>query len=341
MNNNRETEISVESGTDEIQIMEFVIDGQLYGINIAKVKEIISVMPVLPMQKSQPHIEGIFKLRDEVITVIDLAGYLELKPSAEPEKDIFIIARLSEQDFAFHVHSVVGIDHLSWSQMKKPNKTIYGRGRGIATGIADYENRLITILDFEKIVMELNPESNSLYNEVDRLAQRERNEKPILVVEDSLLLSKMILESLHKTGYANTIKTENGKEAWDFLMEAKESGDSIEKHVACIVSDIEMPEMDGYTFTEKVKSDDVLKSIPLILFSSLITDEIREKGEKLGADAQISKPEVGNLVHMIDELTFVPDEDEEIVSNQPDEFTEESLKDSEKENFKENTSLTK
>ncbi|WP_099205333.1 chemotaxis protein [Scatolibacter rhodanostii] len=307
MNNLKETEQLAESGADELSIMEFVINNELYGINIAKVKEIISVMPVKPMQKSNPNVEGIFKLRDQVITVIDLGAYLGLPASEDPEKDIFIITSLNHQDFAFHVHRVVGIDQLTWAEMKKPDKTIYGGGKGIATGIADFENRLITILDFEKIIMELNPESNELYSNIEKLGTRERTEKHILVAEDSILLSKMIIDSLHKAGYVNTTKAENGLEAWDFLCEARDSGDDITDHVACIVSDIEMPQMDGYTLTKKVKTDSVLKEIPLVLFSSLITDEMKYKGKELGADAQISKPEIANLVSMIDKL-IAPEE---------------------------------
>ncbi len=303
MKQRNQTEILLESGTNELEIMEFTIAGELFGINVAKVREIMMISPVKPMQKAHPVIEGIFKPRDEVITVIDLAKYLSLPPSENKDHDIFIVTHFNNLNFAFHVHSVVGIDRISWTKMQKPDRIIYGGEEGVATGIAEYEGRLITILDFEKIVAEISPETGINYHDLERLGDRHRSNKCILIAEDSMLLSKMIIESLHRAGYNNTVKTDNGQEAWDYLQEAKSSGDPIKNHVSCIVSDIEMPQMDGHRLTKLIKSDAVLKTIPVVLFSSLINEEMKVKGDQLGADGQISKPEIANLVSMIDRLT--------------------------------------
>lgn len=303
MTASKQTEILLESGTNELEIMEFTIQNELFGINVAKVKEIMMASRVKPMQKSQPNIEGIFKPRDEIITVIDLAMYLNLPPSPDNSRDIFIVTNFNNMNFAFHVHTVVGIDRISWTKMQKPDRIIYGGEEGVATGIAEFEGRLITILDFEKIVAEISPQTSIQFSDLDKLGVRTRNQKPILVVEDSMLLSKMIIESLHKAGYVNTVKTDNGQEAWDFLSEAKSSGDPLSNHVACIVTDIEMPLMDGHRLTKLVKEDSILKGTPLILFSSLINEEMKVKGRALGADDQISKPEIANLVSVIDRLT--------------------------------------
>lgn len=283
--------------------MEFTIGGEVFGINVAKVREIMMRQPVKVMQKSHADVEGIFKPRDQVITVIDLAKYLGMPPSANPDYDIFIVTSFNNLDFAFHVHTVEGIDRISWTQMQKPDRIIYGGDEGVATGIAEFEHRLITILDFEKIVAEISPETGIQYNDLDKLGERKRSDKTVLISEDSMLLAKMIVESLHRSGYMNTVKTDNGQEAWDYLQEALNSGDPISKHVSCIVSDIEMPLMDGHRLTKLVKEDARLKDIPLILFSSLINEEMRIKGKQLGADAQISKPEIANLVSLIDKLT--------------------------------------
>lgn len=304
----KQTEILLESGTNELEIMEFTIAGELFGINVAKVREIMMAVPIKRMQQSHPDVEGVFRPRDEVVTVIDLAQYLGLPPSESPERDIFIITTFNNLDFAFHVHTVVGIDRISWTRMQKPDPLIYGGNEGVATGIAEFEGRLITILDFEKIIAEINPQTSIQFSDLEKLGERRRSEKPILIAEDSMLLGKLILESLHRSGYVNTIKCDNGQEAWDFLCETKASGDPIETHVACIVSDIEMPQMDGHRLTKLVKEDQVLKRTPLILFSSLINDAMRLKGEELGADAQISKPEIARLVSLIDSLTAHLDE---------------------------------
>ncbi len=300
----KQTEILLESGTNELEIMEFTIAGQVFGINVAKVREIMMRLPVKPMQKSHPVIEGIFKPRGEVITVLDLAAYLGLPPSENPDHDIFILTNFNNMDFAFHVHAVEGIDRVSWKEIRKPDKIIFGGEEGVATGIAQFEGRLITILDFEKIVAEISPQTSIQVSDVDKLGERQtREDKPILIAEDSMLLSKMIVESLHRAGYVNTVKTDNGQEAWDYLCEAKTSGDPIRNHVACLVTDIEMPMMDGHRLTKLVKDDSVLKNVPVIMFSSLINDAMREKGKQLGADEQISKPEIANLVEVLDRLT--------------------------------------
>lgn len=303
VNNPKQTDILLESGTNELEILEFTISDQIFAINVAKVKEIMMIAPITPMQKSHPNIEGIFKPRDTVLTVIDLAGYLGLVPSEAPLRDILIITNFNNRDFAFHIHKIVGIDRISWSQMKKPDTIIYGGGEGIATGIAEYENRLITILDFEKIVTEISPETGIQYSDLDQLGERVHSDKTILIAEDSVLLSKMLLESLHRAGYSNVIKTDNGEEAWTWLNHVKESGDPVKQHVSCLISDIEMPIMDGHRLTKLVKSDPVLSQIPVILFSSLISDEMRVKGELVGADEQITKPEIVRLVKVVDQLT--------------------------------------
>lgn len=297
------TSILLESGTNELEIIEFTVADEIFGINVAKVREIMVAQAVKPMPNSHHVVEGVFKPRDEIITVISLAKYLGLPECDNSGRDIFVVTHFNNLSFAFHVHTVVGIDRISWTAIKKPDKAVYGGQDGAATGIAEFQGRLITILDFEKIIAEISPESSIQLEAIDKLGARHTVEKTILVAEDSMLLSKLIIESLHKAGYKNTVKTDNGQEAWDYLLEAKESGDPIKDHVACIVSDIEMPLMDGHRLTKLVKEDPILKKIPLILFSSLISEEMRIKGQQLGADEQISKPEIGKLVGIIDNLT--------------------------------------
>jgi two-component system chemotaxis response regulator CheV len=303
-NNFMHTDILLETGTNELEIMEFTIAGEVFGINVAKVREIMKYAPVKPMQNAHFAIEGIFKPRGDVITVINLAQYLGLDESGYQERDIYMITEFNGQVIGFHVHSVVGIDRISWTSINKPDNIIYGGDEGVATGIAEFDGRLITILDFEKIIAEIAPQTGIQISDLDTLGERARSALPILIAEDSKLLSKMIVESLNKAGYVNTIKTDNGKEAYDFLEEAKLEGDLF-SHVACVISDIEMPQMDGHHLTKMIKGDPVLKKLPVILFSSLINEEMRLKGEEVGADAQISKPEIARLVSMIDHMTSV------------------------------------
>lgn len=296
-----DTNILLENGTNELEVLEFVVNGNHYGINVAKVREIISYMMVTPVPNAHPAIEGIFMPRDIMITAINLEKVLGFEVHPTKPTDMMIITNFNKLNIAFHVHSVLGIHRVSWTDIIKPDATLANQGSSIATGIIRVDEKLIIILDFEKIVTDISPETGLKVSEIDRLGVRNRNESPILISEDSPLLSKLITDSLVKAGYTNIIVTNNGQEAWDKLNSLKAEGDVSDK-VKCIVTDIEMPIMDGHRLTKLVKSDDTLKEIPLIIFSSLVNDEMRVKGEALGADAQLSKPEIGNLVKIIDEL---------------------------------------
>jgi two-component system chemotaxis response regulator CheV len=299
-----QTKILLESGTNELEIMEFRVGKELFGINIAKIREIIRAQEVKFMPNSNEMVEGIFKQREDIITVIDLSKCLNLERLSEDKShDIFIITHFNKLDFAFRIESVVGIDRVSWESIRKPDAVIYGGKDSVATGIAEYKGKLITILDFEKIVADISPESTITMNSLERLGIRAERKKKILIAEDSILLSSLIIEALHRSGYVNTIKAANGKEAWDYLTEAKESNLPLSECVSCVISDIEMPLMDGHRLTKLIKEDPELKHLPVILFSSLITDEIRIKGQEVGADAQITKPEIYELVNIIDRLT--------------------------------------
>lgn len=297
-----QTKILLESGTNELEIMEFTVGGELFGINIAKIREIMRAQETKRMPNSHNFVEGIFKQRGEVITVIDLAKCLNIERSENKSHDIFILTHFNKLNFAFRVESVVGIDRVSWEDIKKPDKVIYSGEDSVATAIAEYKDRLITILDFEKIIADISPETSITLDRLDELGDRVESQKKILVAEDSMMLSNLIIGFLHKSGYKNTVKFNNGKEAWDYLTEAKESGLPISNYVSCIVSDIEMPLMDGHRLTKLIKTDDELKHIPVILFSSLISDELRIKGQEVGADEQITKPEIVELVNIIDRL---------------------------------------
>ncbi|MGO5053727.1 chemotaxis protein [Lachnospiraceae bacterium LCP25S3_G4] len=296
-----DTEILLESGTNEMEIMEFTIYGELYGINVAKVREIMMSDKVKPMPHAHPAVEGIFKPRNILLTVVDLPYYLSDRETVRDEKDLFIITNFNKMHIAFRVHSVEGIRRLSWADIQKPDNTITNGQEGVATGIAQFEDKLITILDFEKIVADIAPETGIQITEIEQLGNRRRSDCPIILAEDSILLSKMIEESLKKAGYVNIHKFNNGMEAWKFLSTIKDDEELYEK-AGLIITDIEMPEMDGHRLTKLVKTDKLLKKIPLIIFSSLINEEMQIKGKQLGADEQLSKPEIKHLVEVIDSL---------------------------------------
>lgn len=296
-----ETGILLESGTNELEILEFRVGKNLYGINVAKIREILSYQVPTPIPNADTRIEGIFMPRDEIISVIDLAECLGMPHSDETNTDMYIITNFNQLNAAFHVSSVQGIHRVSWSEIIKPDSTVNAAGTGMATGIVRIDGKLIIILDFEKIVSEINPETGLKISDVEHMHGRGRNESPILIAEDSPLLSKMIVNCLEQAGYTNLTTTDNGQECWDKLNEYHKSG-NLDDKVACVITDIEMPQMDGHRLTKLIKSDDTFKHLPVIIFSSLVNDEMRRKGEQLGANAQLSKPEIGQLVEAIDGL---------------------------------------
>ena len=298
-----ETGILLESGTNELEILEFKVGSNNYGINVAKIKEILSYKEPTPIPNAHPCVEGIFMPRDIIISIIDLAKNLNMAPSTDKSKDMYIVTNFNNLNIAFHVHGVVGIHRVSWADIIKPYETVNSAGAGIATGIIKIDNRLIVILDFEKIVSDINPETGLRVSDITHLGERERNNAPIIMAEDSPLLGKLIYDSLVKAGYTNIKRFNDGLEAWNQLSEFKASG-TINENVHCVITDIEMPQMDGHRLTKLIKSDEELKEVPVIIFSSLINDEMRRKGELLGADAQLTKPEIGKLVGAVDRLIY-------------------------------------
>lgn len=297
-----DTNILLENGTNELEVLEFTLGGNSYGINVAKIKEIINYTEVTPVPNSHPSIEGIFMPRDTMITAIDLKNCLQKGTSTS--EGLFIITNFNQLDIAFHVDQVVGIHRVNWAEIIKPGSTVSNTEEGVATGIIKIDGKLIIILDFEKIVTDISPETGLKLSDVDRLGERrERNNIPLLVVEDSPLLNKLIVDCLHKAGYANLIHVENGAAAWEIIQECIEQN-SLNEHVQCVITDIEMPMMDGHRLTNLIKSNDLTKEIPVVIFSSLINDEMRIKGEALGANAQLTKPEIGNLIQVVDELVL-------------------------------------
>lgn len=299
-----DTNILLESGTNELEILEFTVGSNHYGINVAKVREILTYVKPTLVPNAHPYIEGIYMPRDLILSVIDLKRCLNMDTVTTSPSDMYIITNFNQLNIAFHVSGVNGIHRVSWSDIVKPDSTINTAGAGIATGIVKLGEKLIIILDFEKIVAEISPETSLKISDMDHIGSRTRNDSPILIAEDSPLLLKLVTDCLHKAGYSNIIMEHNGLEAWNKLVELKEAGNVLQD-VKCVISDLEMPQMDGHHLLKKIKEDEVLAKIPVIIFSSLVNDEMRRKGESLGADAQLSKPEIGQLVTAVDQLIGV------------------------------------
>jgi len=291
--------VLLESGTNELEIIEFLLGDQRFAINVMKVREIVTPLPITKIPHSHPYMEGIIELRGEVLPVVDLAKALCFPASAHPEHDKFIVAEFNKQKIVFRVHNVTRIYRISWTQIEKPSQMHQGL-EGQVIGIVKLEGRMLLLLDFEKIMADVNPNLGVNVQQVKKLGKRERSQKRIIVAEDSPLLRKLLHDTLSEAGYGRVEFFENGAEALRYLQSVVADGKDIAEEVQLVITDIEMPQMDGHHFTKRIREDERLKKLPVIIFSSLITEGLRHKGMKVGATAQVSKPEIGELIEMMD-----------------------------------------
>ena len=292
--------ILLESGTNELEIIMFGIGNGIFGINVLKVREIIQPVEITKIPKSHPYIEGVIHLRGEVIPVIHLARVLDIPESTNPEKDKFIISELNQIKIAFRVHDVYRIHRISWEQIEKPNELSAGK-QPYAIGIIKLDEKIAVLLDLEKIVVEINPDLGLNKDSLKVLGPRERSQKKLVVAEDSAVLRQLLQDTLQEAGYENVQFFKNGKEAWEYLNNVanNEVMNPLEE-IQLVITDIEMPQMDGHHLTNRIKQHPRLKGVPVVIFSSLITEELYHKGEKVGASAQVSKPKIVDLVKEID-----------------------------------------
>ncbi len=300
MQNEQRKEILLESGTNELEILELgITEDQSFGINVSKVREINAPVKVTKVPRSHPFVEGLIQLRDEVLPVIDLSRVLGLKQLAWNE-GIFIVTEFNLIKVVFHVGWVNQICRVSWEEIEEPTGVFRSMGNAIV-GVIKLQDKMIQLLDFEKILVEISPESGISKERVKKAGTKnERKNKRIMIAEDSALLRSLIEETLIESGYTQLNFFENGKKAWDYLTEMKEMNS--EKQVDLLITDIEMPQMDGLHLTKRVKEDSLLKSMPVVIFSSLISDALRHKGDSVGADAQITKPQIDIIVETLDLL---------------------------------------
>ena len=294
--------ILLETGTNEFEIVEFSIGKVNYGINVAKVREVIQRAPVTAMPQAHPYIDGLFTLRGKAIPLVNLPRCLNVA-NGDDAKNI-IVTEINNYDIGFLVENVSRIHRISWKDME-PSPEVGDQSRVV--GIIKMPDRIVLLLDFETIIAEINPEINAKLTTVEDAAadvRAQRSDIHVVVAEDSPMLRDLLVTTLHDSGYRFVRDFGNGADAWEYLRSLAAKEGDISNHVGIIVSDVEMPKMDGHRLLKLVRANERLADVPLVLFSSLINEEMRLKGESLGASAQISKPEIGQLIGLLDKLIF-------------------------------------
>lgn len=303
-----QSNILLESGTNEFEIVEFHIDEIAkdgkeyqghYAVNVAKVLEIIRVPGVTGLpQNKHPCILGTFNLRSRIVPLVDLSIWLGMSMRRTSASKV-IVTEFNHVINSFLVSGVNRIHRLSWEQVEPPGDHLLYFSKGCITGVVKFEDRIIMLLDMESIVADLNPELGLRTSGEDQPVQQSPTGPiRILFADDSSMIRKTLGRGLEQAGFEVTAASD-GKVAWDQLLsikdQAQNSGRPIFDLVNLVISDIEMPVMDGHNLTKRIKADPVLKELPVILFSSLISDALRHKGESVGADDQIAKPDIASL----------------------------------------------
>ncbi len=299
MNN---TGILLESGTGEAEILKFIVAGKKYAINVVKVKEILPLNELTPLPNAHPAILGITLIRGDVVTIIDLYRVLEKKAEegVEITKKKILLCEFNNMKVAFAVDEVIGIHRVRWDEMHTPDEII--QGSGVIANI-EYEGVLFMLLDFESIVVSISPETGINLEMLENLKPKDRTGYRIVLADDSKVIRGLLKDTLQYAGYTNLTFFDDGQAALDYLNEiVGRRGENFTDEVDLLITDIEMPKLDGHTLVRTIKEDRILKKLPVVIFSSLITYELRHKGEAVGADAQLSKPEIKGLVGEVDRL---------------------------------------
>lgn len=299
-----QSQILLEVGTNELELVEFYIDEPdgyrgYYGINVSKVVEISRSQPITAMpQMPHPSVLGAFPFRDgRIVPLIDISKFLNKGGVASNDPRI-IITEFNKTHTAFLVSGVTRIHRISWKQVEAPTPLLLEISGGSITAVVRLEGRVVFVLDAEAIVAAMNPALSVKMN--DDLGTVSYDKKyHIIHADDSVSIRKLVAELLKKEGRFEVTQANDGEEAWKILQRYKEQ--AIEKDVPVntlingIITDIEMPNLDGLTLCRYIKEDHHLKELPVAMFSSLISNSLAHKCESVGADAQFAKPDLQGI----------------------------------------------
>jgi len=314
---------SLKVGSNEMELVDFRIlkeeNGEIYegiyGINIAKVREINKIIQFTKMPNCHECIEGLLELRDEAIPIINLAKYLGYKSTAIRPTDNVIICEFNGIVTGFVVHQAMKIRRISWDSISPPAKLV-GREGGCVTGMFklakgpdNEQDLMLLILDFEKIVAEINGETEMLHKftedkQNNRYSEVGDDSKTVLVIDDSLTARTQVELFLTQHGY-KVITANDGEEglfALNTLYEqAQNEGKELFDVVQVVITDVEMPRMDGHAFTQTVRKDPRFGGLPIIMHTSLSGRANQESGKTL-ADEYVVKFNGEVLIATVDKM---------------------------------------
>ena len=291
--------ILLESGTNELEVLVFTLAGQRYGVNVAKVREVVEPIEVTRLPQSHPSVTGVFQLRNTISPLVDLQHCLKLGGLSAHNDGKIVIMEFNDTRVGFLVNTVEQIYRVSWKDVA-PLPNVDGVNDAPVTSIAHINDDMVLMLDFEKLVFDIG--GVDLFEaSADKITQsKARGDQRILLAEDSRMMRQLIQGNLVKAGYTNVTVAVDGQEAWEKLEYEVALNDGT--GYALLITDIEMPRIDGLHLTRRIREHAGMKGLPIIIFSSLVSNDNEKKCEAVGADAQITKPQLAQLVDLIDKL---------------------------------------
>lgn len=318
MENRVSQEILLESGTNEMEILEFYLGEQSFGINVQKLREIIQYEPekTTTLPQSLPSVMGTYLVRGQSIALIHLKKHLNPQQSdnQDPERPVVLVCQFNRKVTGFLVDDVNQIHRINWKNVR-PMAPFIDKFRPRFTGSIQVDDKEILIVDLEHILTEVDPElcqvlsgtaaKDQVVTTETQSVREARQQIKLMLAEDSAIIRSGIQRVLTNAGYTQLTCFVDGDECYQAIKKIQEQVASEEEflqHLSMLVTDIEMPKMDGLTLCRKIREELGLKNLKVIMFSSLITEQMAAKCEQVGADGSISKPQVPELVEMVDRL---------------------------------------
>ncbi|MBC16656.1 MAG: chemotaxis protein CheV [Desulfovibrio sp.] len=297
-------DILLETGTNELEIIEFFIhetsgdsiETHYFGVNVAKVLEVVEAPEGLTGSEAavHPSFLGTIPLRDLILPVVDLSVWLDVD-KAKDENEPIIVTEFNGMITGFLVSGVTQIHRVNWAEVEPPSKYFAKMESNCITGTVKINDRFVLMLDLEQVLADLD-ESGNTQAQLSDVVSDERYRA--LVADDSTSVRELLRKNFSNANFEIEV-VGDGAEAWEKLSKIKaivqEQGGSPLDYLDVVVSDVEMPQMDGYTLTRRIKEDPILKQLPVALFSSLISKSVLHKGKAVMADAQVTKPEFNQL----------------------------------------------
>ncbi len=314
MSEYQKQDILLETGTNEMEIIEFYLGTQPFGINVHKLKEIITfdqdALTVIP--GSGDGMLGTLLLRGTTIPLIDLKSHIAQKEDdlGGDVRRVVLVCEFNDRINGFKVDGVNQIHRVSWEDVQ-PMASFIDQYRPRFTGSVNIEGREILIVDLEHIVAEFDSEANLDYEanlhseEMAEKLPHTRERMKLMLAEDSALIRDGIKKVLNGSNYTNLEVFVDGQQCYDHILAIREkvaAGEDLDDLLNLLISDIEMPQMDGLTLCKKIKDDPLLRDMKVIMFSSLINEQMAVKCDQVGADGYATKPQIPYLVEMMDKF---------------------------------------